>query len=109
MSYNEWDKGKGKVHPRTRHEGSEGEWRYKFTLSLASALDGMGGQNHASAALPPRKTRYRRLSGPQSRSGRMRIISPHTGIRSPDRQVRSESLYRLNYPGATNGMQFGNI
>ena len=25
--------------------------------------------------------------------------SPPTGIRSPDRPARSESLYRLNYPG----------
>jgi hypothetical protein len=24
---------------------------------------------------------------------------PHTGIRSPDRPARSESLYRLSYPG----------
>jgi hypothetical protein len=33
---------KGKVHPRTGHEGSEGEWRYSSTLSLNSALDGGG-------------------------------------------------------------------
>jgi len=31
---------------------------YKSTLSLASALDGVGGQRHALAALPPRETRY---------------------------------------------------
>jgi hypothetical protein len=37
--------------------------------------------------------------GPQGRSGRMRKISPHTGIRSPDLPARSESLYRLSYPG----------
>ena len=62
----------------------------------------MGGQHHAPAALPPGKTRYplyRRLGGPQGRSGRVRKISPPTGIRSPDRPVRSESLYRLSYPG----------
>ena len=29
----------------------------------------------------------------------MRKISPPTGIRSPDRPARSESLYRLSYPG----------
>ena len=38
---------------------------------------------------------YRRLGGPQGRSGRMRIISPPTGIRSPDRPAHSESLWRL--------------
>ena len=35
----------------------------------------VGGQNHAPAALSPEKTRYplyRRLGGPQSRSGRVR-------------------------------------
>jgi len=32
--------GKGKVHPKTGHEGPEGEYRYKSTLSLTSALDG---------------------------------------------------------------------
>jgi hypothetical protein len=40
---------------------------------------GVGGQRHASAALPPVQTRYplyRRLGGPQGRSGRVRKISP---------------------------------
>ena len=45
--------GKGKVHPGTGHECSEGERRYSSTLSLTSALDGAGGQHHAPAALPP--------------------------------------------------------
>jgi len=31
---------KGKVHPRTGHEGPEVEQRYSSTLSLTSALDG---------------------------------------------------------------------
>ena len=31
---------KGKAHPRTRHEGPDGECRYSSTLSLTSALDG---------------------------------------------------------------------
>ena len=34
------------------------------------------------------------LGGPHSRSGRVRKISPPTGIRSPDRPARSESLSR---------------
>jgi hypothetical protein len=44
---------------------------------------GVGGQRHAPAALPPGKTRYpfcRRLDGPQSRSGRVRKISPPPGF-----------------------------
>ena len=62
-----------------------------------------GGQRHAPAALPPVKTRYRlyrRLGGPQDRSGLVRKISPPTGIRSPGRPARSKSLYRLSYPGS---------
>jgi hypothetical protein len=44
---------------------------------------GLGGQHHASAALPPWKTRYplyRRLGGPQGRSGQVRKISPPPGL-----------------------------
>ena len=44
---------------------------------------GVGGQRHALAALPPGKTRYplyRRLGGPQGRSGRVRKFSPPSGF-----------------------------
>jgi hypothetical protein len=44
---------------------------------------GVGGQRHAPAALPPVKTRYplyRRLGGPQGRSGRVRRNSPPPGF-----------------------------
>jgi hypothetical protein len=44
---------------------------------------GLGGQHHAPAALPPVMTRYplyRRLGGPQGRSGRMQKISPPPGF-----------------------------
>ena len=76
---------------------------YSSTLPSTSALDGVGGQRHAPAALLLGKARYpsyRRLGGTQGRSGRVQKISPPpTGIRSPDRQARSESLCRLRYPG----------
>ena len=68
----------------------------------------MGGQHHAPAALPPGKTRYplyRRLGGPQGRSGRVRKMSTPTGIQSPDRPASSESLYRLSYPGPASSPQ----
>ena len=35
-------KGKGKVHPRTGHEGPEREQMYGSTLPSTSALDGGG-------------------------------------------------------------------
>ena len=66
------------VHPRTGHEGPEGEQRYSLALSLVSALGGVGGQCHAPAALPSGKTRYplyRRLGGPQGRSAQVQKIS----------------------------------
>ena len=56
---------------------------YSSTLSLTSALDGVGGQRHAPAALPTGKTRYplyRRLSGSQGRSKRVLKISPPPGF-----------------------------
>ena len=56
---------------------------------------------NAPATLPPGNTRYplyRRLGGPQSRSGLVWKISPPTGIRSPDRPALNQSLYRLRYP-----------
>ena len=74
---------------------------YSSTLPSTSALDGVGGQRHAPAALPPGKTRYplyRSLGGPQGLSVQVRKISAPTVIRSPDRPARSESLYRPSYP-----------
>jgi hypothetical protein len=44
--------GKVKVKLKLGHEGPEGEQRYSSTLSLTSALDGVGGQRHVLAALP---------------------------------------------------------
>jgi hypothetical protein len=92
-------KGEGNIHPRLGHEGPRWEYRYSSTLSLTSAIDGVGGQRHAPADLPLERDPlpvYRRLGGPQCRAERVRKISPLTGIRSPDGPARSESLYRLN-------------
>ena len=43
QSLNIKGKGKDKVHTRTGHEGSEGEYRQRTTLFLTLALDGVGG------------------------------------------------------------------
>jgi len=64
-------KGKGKINPITGHEDPEVDKRHSSTLSLTSALDGVGDKSHAPAALPLGKTRYplcRRMGGPQGRS-----------------------------------------
>ena len=61
----------------------------------------VGGQRHAPAALPPRKTRYplyRWLGGPQGRSGPAETLAPHRDS-IPDRPARSKSLYRPSYAG----------
>jgi hypothetical protein len=76
------DKGKG--HPITGHEGPEGEYRYSSTLSLTLALDEGGWSTPRPGRFTPGKeTRYplyRRLGGPQGRSGRVRKISPPSGF-----------------------------
>ena len=75
-----------KVHPITGYEDPEVAMRYSSTLSFTSAVDGVGGQSHAPAALPLVKTRYqlyRRLGGPHGRSGRMRKTSTPPGFDPP--------------------------
>jgi len=84
---------KSKVHPITGHEGPEVAYRYSYTLSLTLALDGVGGQRHALAALPPGQSRYPFIGawvGPRAVLDRCE--------KSPHRPARSESLYRLRYP-----------
>ena len=51
---------KGKAHPRSGHEGREGEKRYSSTLSLTSALD-------AGGWLTPRSGRFTPSPGKETR------------------------------------------
>ena len=82
------------------HEGPQGEQRYSSTLFLA--LGARRDEDLASRPgrfLTPGKTRYplyRRLGGPQGRSGRRKISPHHDSI--PDRPARIQSLCRLSYP-----------
>jgi hypothetical protein len=71
---------KGKFHPRTDHEGPEGEQMYSYTLPLTSALD-VGGCSapclgRFTPQERPRHPLYSRLGETQSRSGRVRKTSP---------------------------------
>jgi hypothetical protein len=74
--------GKDKVRPTTGHEGPQGVERYSSSLSLTSALDGVHGQRHATAAFPPGKRRSShlrwRLGGLQGRSGPVRKTLTHS-------------------------------
>jgi hypothetical protein len=63
---------------------------------------GMGGKGHAPAALAPRKSRYplyKRMSGPQGRSGRLRKTSPHQrSISGPSSPYGVAIPTELSYP-----------
>jgi len=68
----------------------------QLTLSLTSALNGVSGESHASAALPPVKRPVAHCIGVWVGpgpvwTGEENISS--TGIRSPDRPSRSQSLF----------------
>ena len=69
---------------------------------MTTTLEGVEGTaSRLGRSLPLGKNRYpfyMRLGAPQGRSGQVRKISPPTGIRSPDRPARGQSLYRLSYP-----------
>jgi hypothetical protein len=71
-------------------------------MALTSALHGVGGQHHASAALPPGKDPVPIVLEDRWAPGpvwmRAENLAP-TGIRSPDRPSPSVSLYRLSYRG----------
>jgi len=86
--------GRCKVLPIMCHEGPEGEWRYSFTLSLTFAPDGGGVQRHAPTALSLGKRPGTHFAG--NWVGLRAVLN---GFRSPDRVARSESIYRLSYPG----------
>ena len=68
---------------------------------MTAALEGgEWSEARPGRTLPPGKTRYpfyRRLGGPQGRSGRAENLVP-TGIRSRTVQPVAQSLYRVSYP-----------
>jgi hypothetical protein len=77
-------KGKAKFTLEQATKAQMGEM-YSCTLSSTSALDGVGCQRHSPATSPLGKTRYplyRRVGGPQGRSGRVQKISLPSGFDS---------------------------
>jgi hypothetical protein len=74
-------KGEGKLRPRTGHEVPQGEYRYSSILSANSTLEEGGWSTPPRPFYPRGQTRYplyRRLGGPQERSGRVWKIPPMT-------------------------------
>jgi hypothetical protein len=97
---------RGKAVPQHIYGGAGGLYSsYSFTTS---ALYGVSGQGYAPDAFypqgkDPRYPLYRRLGGPQSRSGHRayrKNLLPLLWIepRSPGRPARSQTLYCLSYP-----------
>jgi len=69
---------------------------------MTLALDGVGGQRHVPAAVTPGKDSIPLVQEAGWAPGPVwtgaENLAP-TGIRSPDRPARSESLYRRRYSG----------
>jgi hypothetical protein len=90
-------KRKGEIHSVTGHKGPEGEYSCSSTLSLTSGL------NATPRPLYPRERPGTHCTGgwvgPRAGLDGCGKSRPPTGIRYPDRPARSESLYRLSYPG----------
>jgi hypothetical protein len=77
---------------RTAHRRSRG---IALLFHDHSTRRGEGSASRPGRSLPSGKRwypLYRKLGEPQSRSGQLGKISPPTGIRSPDRPARSQSL-----------------
>ena len=59
----EANQGKGKAHPITCHEGTEGKYTCSSTLSLTSKLDGDGWLRSRTAPLSPGMTHTHCIGG----------------------------------------------
>jgi len=106
-----WCMGKqGKVHPCTGTEalyrpyGPYGGVEVQLYSFLTTALEGgEGSASRPGRSLPPGKTRYplyRRLGGPQGRSGQVRKISPPPGF--DPRTVQPVASRYTDYAGRPN-------
>jgi hypothetical protein len=94
-------KGTGKVRPRTNYDGPEGQQRCRSALSLTSAIDGGGClRPRPGRFIPVKEPRYPLYRGAVWAPGRVWAetgnLTP-TGVRSPDRPARRQSIYRPSY------------
>ena len=94
---------------RTAHRGSRGVEVQLYPFTTTALEWGVGSASRPGRSLPPEKTRYplyRRLGGPQGRSGQVRKISPSPGFdprtvqpvasRYTDYATRPIAYYRPN-------------
>ena len=94
-------KGKGKVFPLQARLWPRRWVEVKLYFSMTAALEwGEWSAARPGRTLPPGKTRYplyRRLGGPQGRSGRAENLAP-PGFDPRTVQPVAQSHYRLSYP-----------
>ena len=79
---------------------------YSSTLPLTSALDGGGWSTSRPGRFPPGKDPVPIVQEAGWAPGPVWTGAENlalTGIRSPDCRARSQSLYRLSYPGPIKG------
>ena len=90
-------KGKGKFLPRTGHEGPEGEQMYSSTLPSTAVIGEGGWSTPLPGRFTPGKDPVPSVQEAGWAPGQIwtgaENLALHTGIRSPDRPARSESLY----------------
>ena len=90
-----------KFHPRRGHKDQDKEYRYTSTLSLTSALDGVGGKRQALATLHPGKDPGTHclggLEGPRAGMNGCGKFHPHRD--SIPRKVQPEAM---SYPDPQN-------
>jgi len=96
-------KGKGKVLPITAHEGPGGEEVYLYSFFNLGSRWG-GWSTPCPGRFSPGKdpipiVQEARWASRPVWTGAENLA--HTGIRSPDRPDRSETLYRLSYRGSS--------
>jgi hypothetical protein len=96
------NKGKGKVYPITGHQGPRGGVEVKLFSFSTSALEEGGWSEPCPGHFNPGKDPVPIVQDAGWAPGPVwtcaKNLAP-TGIRPPDRPTRSQSLYRLSYPG----------
>ena len=94
--------GKGKVSLCSRPHGPRGRVEVQLYSFMTSALDRRGWSGPRSGLFTPGKDPVPIVQQVGWDPGPVWTCAENlalTGIRSPDRPARSESLYRLSYPG----------
>jgi hypothetical protein len=94
---------KGKAHPRTGHEGPEGEQMYSSTIPSTSVLDGGGWSTPRPGRFTPGTRCIGWATGPVW-IGAENLA--YTGIRSPDLPTRSSVSIVTAYGLDGSGIEF---